>query len=683
MNTYNKLGFARLTEVQNKIQNIKNKNILILSSCGSGKTEASYFNLLQDNNRIIFIEPMKTLSDSIHDRLNKYNNKLKLGEVTIQHSSRQEDRFLNNKYCVTTIDQILSGYLALGTQSFIKGKNVLQSNLIFDEVQLFGTEDMLLTTINMLDELNKLNQRFIIMTATMPSYLMELFKDRYDMEVIISNELRTDREVNLYWREELDYNEINEYKGKQIIICNTKRQLREIYSQLDKDRVIVLHSGFVNSDRLKIEKELYKYFGKNSGDNDKILLTTQIVEVGIDISSNRLYTTLCPIDNLIQRDGRCCRWGGDGEVIVFRNTDKIYDENVIQSTQEFIKNHNGINFTWDIQKKAVDLILNPYYKMKVNKKILKQNKNNFKFCSRNRLIRDVQTVNLIICNKENISIEDFNRETISIYMNELKNIANSNELYILSRNEIKTVSYFNIEIGDTILIKGNGCRYDKLGFRYKDSIFVEDNVIIFPLIQSKTNTDYTDYIYEEWIHHADTVKDLMSYRLNQEYFNEYIHINRKKIAFYSGLHDLGKLDIEWQKKTNIKNSTLAHFPFTKGSRGEVRTHSGIGAYILKDFIDDDIIFNLILQHHKRIPIDEGVINKTSSWELHKDTYNILNEYGFKELIKTKGVQTLINNKDIITPSHKDWTTLLYLVGTFMEVEIQAIKEYINNNKYIK
>ena len=168
---FNKLGFSKLTEVQSKIENV-NKNILILSSCGSGKTEASFFKMLEQGNKTILVEPMKILADGLHNRLNKYNKKLGLNEVSINYSNNEEDKFLQNKYSVTTIDQVLSGYLMLGKQSAIRGKNVLTSNLIFDEVQLFDTSTMLLTTINMLDELNKLGRKFIIMTATMRDYLI-------------------------------------------------------------------------------------------------------------------------------------------------------------------------------------------------------------------------------------------------------------------------------------------------------------------------------------------------------------------------------------------------------------------------------------------------------------------------------------------------------------------------------
>lgn len=680
---FEKLNFNNMTEVQSRINKLKNnKNILIVSSCGSGKTEGSYFKMLEYNKKTIFIEPMKTLANSISDRLDSYNGKLGLEKVKLQHSSSQEDKFLQNKYTVTTIDQVLSGYLAIGKQAYMKGKNVLMSNLVFDEVQLFDTDTMLLTTINMLDEIHKLGNKFIIMTATMPQFLIDFLAERYDMEIIITENIRNDRKVNLYYQEDLDYSKIVSYKDKQIIICNSIKQLDKIYDNLPKDRTIVLHSAFLNSDRLKIEKQVDEYFGKHSKMNNKILLTTQIVEVGMDISCDKLYTTACNIDNLVQRDGRCCRWGGDGQVIVFKNDDRIYDEKIVQDTIDYIKNNQGIDFNWSIQKQWINEILNEYYKKKLTKLNIRKNKLNFASCNKSKLIRDIQNVNIIICNKDYIVKQDFNRESVSIHINKLQEIAKSNQLYILNKNIIEEKNYNLVDIGDTIIIRGNNCTYNKLGFRYKENCFIEPySDGDFPITNNLNNNNFDDYVQETWLHHAETVRDLMSYKLNQEEFNEYTINNKEKIAFYSGLHDLGKLDIEWSKKYKSV-IPLAHFPFVKGRHGEYRTHELISGEILKEYINDMIIYNMIIQHHRRLYDDIDINYKITDWNLHKDTYKILNTYGFKEDIKIKGIAKELKKEEIITPFDKEWTTLLYLVGTFMECEIQTITEYIHSFKMV-
>ena len=677
---FNKLGFCDKTEVQRRITDT-DKNILILSFCGSGKTEASYFKMLEKGRKTIFIEPMKTLANSIQERLDNYNKQLGLEQVSINHSANNQDKFLQSKYSVTTIDQVLSGYLMLGKQSAIKGKNVIMSNLIFDEVQLFDTDTMLLTTINMLDEIYKLGNRFIIMTATMPQYLIDLLKDRYNMECVITQENRDNRVVRLYYNDELDYNSILSYNKKQIIICNTIKELKQVYENLDKKRVIVLHSNFYNSDRLKIEKQVYKYFGKNSKDNNKILLTTQIVEVGIDISCNRLYTTACSVDNLIQRDGRCCRWGGKGEVIVFKNDDRIYNKEVVENVINHIKDNQGIDFKWDIQKLWVNEILNDYYKERVNATTIKRNKLNFKKCKRSDLIRDIQNFNVIVVNDiDNLTKEDFKRESIGLHIGKLKYIFENNLCYKLEKNKVKQLEYeSSIDIGDIIIIQGNNCVYNELGFSIIEDSFIGELCNESPMTEDIKELIYEDYVTETWIHHAIDTRDRIKKQIIKDKFNsEYIHNNINKISFYLGLHDLGKLDVEWSKKYNSE-IPLAHFPFTT-KRGEYRNHSLISCEVLKDYLKEDkIIYNVIAQHHKKIYKEQENISCTK-WELRKGSLKVLREYGLNGDIHIKENEHNINKNDILSATDKEYIDFLYLTGTFMEVEIESINNYIQESK---
>ena len=674
-NLYKTLGFNSMTEIQEDIK-VSNKNILIVSSCGSGKTEASYLKMIEYNRKTIFIEAMRTLANAIQERLNGYNEKLGLENVTIQHSSNQQDKFLKSKYCVTTIDQVLSGYLMFGRQSAIRGKNVLLSNLIFDEVQLFDCDTLLLTTINMLDEIYKLGIRFIIMTATMPQYLIDFFSKRYDMDVFISEKNRNDRCVNLFYEESLDYEKVINYDHKQIIICNTVEQLKEVKKNLPKSRVITFHSVFLESDKEVLEKKIYKYFGKKSSDNNMILLTTSIIEVGIDISCSRLYTTACGIDNLIQRDGRCCRWGGYGEVIVFKNHDNIYDAEVVNNTVNKIKEKQGIDFKWSLQKEWINEIMNPYYRKKVTDELLSRNKHKFSTGSRRKLIRDIDNVNIIVCNKEDYTKDDFRRESVSIYRDQLKNIAKTNELYVLEKGNIKQVSINQIEIGDTVMIRGNNCMYNDEGFSY-DKNAGNGQCKDFPESKVNDDFDFKDYIEEPWINHALAVKEKLAEKIEEDRFNQYTIDKSDEIAFYGGLHDLGKLDLEFCKRYESL-IPLAHFPFVKGYKTKV-TNALISGEILRDIIDDKIIYNMIIQHHGRVYTKTN--NMISDWNMHKDVYKILEEYGLKKKILVKGERRYLNKHRIITPADDEWTTLLYLIGTFMECEIQAINDYRESKKY--
>jgi CRISPR-associated endonuclease/helicase Cas3 len=49
---------------------------------------------------------------------------------------------------------------------------------------------------------------------------------------------------------------------------------------------------------------------------DRIIVATQVVEAGVDISATTLVTELAPWSSLVQRFGRCARYGGSGNVVV-------------------------------------------------------------------------------------------------------------------------------------------------------------------------------------------------------------------------------------------------------------------------------------------------------------------------------------------------------------------------------
>ena len=668
---YKKIGFKKLSEIQEKAMN-SDRSTLVLGSCGSGKSEMALSKILKWDAKSLLIEPMRTLATSLKDRLNEYSEVLEVDCWTIQHSSASEDKFLSNKFCVTTIDQVLAGYLGMGKQAFIKGKNIIKSNMVFDEVQLFDTEKMLLTTINMLDEIHKLGNKFIIMTATMPEYLINFLSERYDMNVIISETVRVkDRKSTIKYIDKLDINEINNYKNKQIIICNTLKSMLRMYKKLDEKRVVVLNSKFLKYDRERIENEMLKYFDKNSDDNDKILLTTQIVEAGMDISANRLYSANCPIDNLVQRDGRCARWGGDGEVVVFETDDKVYDKEVVINTKKIILENNGIEFSWNIQKDWINQILNPFYSKRINKLTLKKNKNNFAENSRDKLIRDIQNINVIIKNGE-VTKEDFKRDSVGVGLYEFEKIAKVNKIHILKKGKVNVVDANVVESGETVVIEGKDCVYDELGFRFEENTY--DNIKTFNMIKIN-KIEYSEYIEETWLEHALSVRNVFKERLLKERLNTYIQENIEEISFYGGMHDLGKLDKEWLKKCD--GQALAHFPFTN-KKGEYRDHAAISYYNIKNYTDK-IISNIVLQHHKRYSTNNRLRITTTPWELHIDAKKILNKYGFNKEFIEKSDTKIIMDKDIITPKDKDWTTFLYLVGTLMECEIEAIQNHIARN----
>jgi len=119
-------------------------------------------------------------------------------------------------------------------------------------------------------------------------------------------------------------------REKVLVIFNTVSKSQEFYRVL-KDKypdipVLLLHSRFKRGDRNQKEKlllgldELGNPTGQyNTSDQSCIVVSTQIVEVSLDISFDVMLTETAPIDALIQRFGRINRKRSEYTIGKFKN----------------------------------------------------------------------------------------------------------------------------------------------------------------------------------------------------------------------------------------------------------------------------------------------------------------------------------------------------------------------------
>ncbi|MDZ4781402.1 MAG: CRISPR-associated helicase Cas3' [Planctomycetia bacterium] len=108
--------------------------------------------------------------------------------------------------------------------------------------------------------------------------------------------------------------ETHEVGTQTLVIVNTVDRAKDVYSELAKLRkksptpaLLLVHSRFRPAERELLNVELQ---GKSPG--DCILIATQVVEAGVDISSRTLISDLAPWASMVQRIGRCNRTGDDG-----------------------------------------------------------------------------------------------------------------------------------------------------------------------------------------------------------------------------------------------------------------------------------------------------------------------------------------------------------------------------------
>ena len=82
-----------------------------------------------------------------------------------------------------------------------------------------------------------------------------------------------------------------------------------------KPGMVLLHSRFRPEDRAKqVQKALA---GIEPGGPGIIVVSTQVIEAGVDLSATTLFTELAPWSSLVQRFGRCNRRGEDNGARVF------------------------------------------------------------------------------------------------------------------------------------------------------------------------------------------------------------------------------------------------------------------------------------------------------------------------------------------------------------------------------
>ena len=104
-----------------------------------------------------------------------------------------------------------------------------------------------------------------------------------------------------------------------LIVCNTVQRACETFDALQSagrtSGLELVHSRFRPTER-ESWRQRFLSRAACTADVDRIVVATQVVEAGVDISAGCLITELAPWPSLVQRFGRCARYGGSGRVVV-------------------------------------------------------------------------------------------------------------------------------------------------------------------------------------------------------------------------------------------------------------------------------------------------------------------------------------------------------------------------------
>lgn len=117
-----------------------------------------------------------------------------------------------------------------------------------------------------------------------------------------------------------------------LCIVNTKRRAQSLYKELKGEGVYHLSTSMYSIHRKRVLDEIRKRLQKNE---KCILVSTSLVEAGVDLDFQSVYRELAGVDSMIQAAGRCNREGRrnieKSKVFIFRFEEK---ESVLGQKQQ-------------------------------------------------------------------------------------------------------------------------------------------------------------------------------------------------------------------------------------------------------------------------------------------------------------------------------------------------------------
>ncbi len=308
---------------------------IVVAPTGAGKTD---FLLRRCGGRVFYTLPFQASINAMYQRIK--NDLLPSNpdlDIRILHGSSKvivEDGKPVEQVLQPLVGagvKVLTPHQLAGALFGVNGYEALLLDLqgcdvILDEVHTYtGISQAIVVRI--VELLRKLDCRIHIGTATLPTCLyqelLSLLGEEHTFQVRLKPEV-----LNTFDRHEVfkpDPDKVLDIVGeaigrgeKVLVVCNRVQDAQEMYTQLreqfpDVD-MLLLHSRFKRCDRSEKERLLLGVDEKkqpvhrfNTGAGPCIVVSTQVVEVSLDISFDLMITDCAPVDALIQRFGRINR----------------------------------------------------------------------------------------------------------------------------------------------------------------------------------------------------------------------------------------------------------------------------------------------------------------------------------------------------------------------------------------
>lgn len=303
------------------------KHTLVTAPTGAGKTD---FLLRRCHGRVFYTLPFQASINAMYDRIKRdlsdtdaqvyllhAASNLKVKDGKVEESIMQ--RHVGASVKVLTPHQIAS--VVFGIKGYeAMAMDLRGCDIILDEIHTYS-DIMQTIVLRIIEILVALDCRVHVGTATMPTVLYEKIlkllggNDAVYEVKLDSQTLQTFNRHQIYKlkdkKESYDViaSAINS-NSKLLIVCNQVKRAQELYENVEnlypKVKKMLVHSRYKRRDRARLETELREEFN-NLENIPCIVVSTQVVEVSLDISFDVMITECAPIDALTQRMGRINR----------------------------------------------------------------------------------------------------------------------------------------------------------------------------------------------------------------------------------------------------------------------------------------------------------------------------------------------------------------------------------------
>lgn len=374
-----------------KLENSGKKNFLINAPTGYGKSlismSVALHEFYQDSKTIIAYPLRALIEQQLLDIKEMFAfHGISKDFVGARHMGSKESIYLVHPITLTTVDTLSltamglspedvskvyssmwgSWFSNLGHYLFSWSSIFASTYLILDEVHLMYDSSKSLSFLKFLMNLCELTGVIMIfMTATFPKKFESVLSPRKIERVGFSRdddpEFYDERNSKKY-RIELLYlkksdklskiREVlmsNDFK-KALVIFNTVEDAVSFYRLIDGKKLLI-HSRFTNEDKKTKISELGKMM---NSDEKYVVIGTQAIEAGVDVSSDLIITEISPPISLVQRFGRFLRYNErfgkafvwiEEDVLNDENSDsyKVYDKELVKRTLNYLSSNNDVN----------------------------------------------------------------------------------------------------------------------------------------------------------------------------------------------------------------------------------------------------------------------------------------------------------------------------------------------------